>query len=82
MGPEKGTMRTRFWVETAFAAATGVLFLLTLCWRAWLEWFGVDLDNHSGMAEWLIVAGLVALFVAFGVSGRLELRKNALVEVG
>jgi hypothetical protein len=71
-------MRARFWVETALAALTGALFLLTLFWRDWIEVFGFDPDNHSGTVEWLIVAGLCALFVAFALSARLEWRRTAL----
>jgi hypothetical protein len=68
----------RAWAETVLAGFTGVLFLLTLVRRDWLEAFGIDPDGHDGAAEWLVVAGLFALFVAFTVSARLEWRRQAL----
>jgi hypothetical protein len=71
-------VRKRFWVETALAALTGGLFVLTLFWHDWLEVLGLDPDKHNGTAEWLIVAGLFVLFVAFAVSARLEWRSTAL----
>ena len=65
-------LRARFWVESALAALTGVLFVLTFFWQDWLEAFGFDPDNHDGSAEWLIVCGLFVLFVVFAASARLE----------
>ena len=73
----KSELRTRFWVEIVLAAITGGLFVLTLFWRDWLEVFGVDPDNHDGSVEWLIVAGLFVLSVAFAVSARREWSRAA-----
>ena len=78
MGSSQGKVRARFWIETALAALTGALFVLTLFWHDWLEALGFDPDNHSGTVEWLIVAGLFVLFVAFAVSARLEWRRQLL----
>jgi hypothetical protein len=74
---EPAHRRTRAWAETALAGVTGALFLLTLVRRDWLEAFGIDPDGHDGTAEWLVVAGLLALFVAFAVTARLEWRRLA-----
>jgi hypothetical protein len=77
MEPSHRSTRTRAWVETAVAGVTGALFLLTLVRRDWLEAFGFDPDGHDGTVEWLIVAGLFALFVTFTVAARLEWRRQA-----
>ena len=76
-GMAKSELRTRFWVETVLAAVTGGLFVLTLFWRDWLEVFGIDPDNHDGSVEWLIVAGLFLLSVAFAASARREWSRAA-----
>lgn len=51
--------RTSFWIESALAAVAAALAAANLVWRDWIEWiFGVDPDQHSGSAEWLIVGAL------------------------
>ncbi len=51
------TLRPLFWLETSMATITGILFLITLVWRTWIELvFGVDPDKSNGSLEWLIVA--------------------------
>ena len=77
MQAKQPRMQTRFWVETALAALTGGLFVLTLFWHDWLEALGLDPDNHNGTVERLIVAGLGVLCVVFAVSARLEWRRTA-----
>lgn len=42
-----------------------------------LEAFGFDPDHHNGSAEWLIVAGLLVVSVAFAATGRIEWRRAA-----
>jgi hypothetical protein len=78
--PLQRKMRTRFWVEIAAASLTGVLFMLALVWKDWLEAFGFEPDNHDGTVEWLMVAGLFVLSAAFAVSARLEWRRTALAQ--
>ena len=70
-------VRARFWVESAVAALTGVLSVLTLFWHDWLEASGVDPDSHDGSAELLIVAALLVLCAVFAVAARLEWRRTA-----
>ena len=70
-------VRRRFWVEAALTAVTGVLFLLTLVWRDWLEAvFGWDPDHHDGSAEWLLVAGLFVVTAALYAVTRVEWRRS------
>ncbi len=55
------SLRKRFWLESWLAVTGGVLLVLTLVWRDWIELvFRVDPDRHSGSMEWLIVAALLA----------------------
>lgn len=64
--------RPSFWIETALAGAAAALAVATLAWRDWIEWiFGVDPDQHSGSAEWLVVGALlVAALVPALLAGR------------
>jgi len=71
-------VRSRFWVETAFGSLAGLLAVVTVFSREWLEvLFGVDPDGGSGALEWTIVAVLAALALAFGLAARGELRRAA-----
>lgn len=69
------TLRRRFWLETGMAVITGILFLITLVQRDWIEIvFGIDPDSRSGALEWLIVGVLlivtIALFTLAGYEWR------------
>jgi hypothetical protein len=65
--------RSRFWFELALALASGLLGLVTLVWRDWIEMaFKVDPDHHSGALEWLIVFGLLFIAAIAGVLARAE----------
>ena len=71
-----GGARVRFWIESIVGGAAGLLALLTLFWRDWLEAvFGWDPDHHNGSAEWLIVIGLAAIAVVLGGLARWERRR-------
>ena len=70
------SVRARFWLETALASACGILAVLTLFWRDWIEALTrFDPDHHSGSVEWAIVAVLFALCLAAGVAARAEWRR-------
>ena len=60
--------------EICSATATGILTILTLITREWIEMiFGLDPDNGSGAVEWLIVVALAAATLNFGLLARNEL---------
>lgn len=60
-----------FWIELAFALASGLLGLLTLVWRDWIEGvFGWDPDHHNGSLEWLLVAVLLIAALVLGALAR------------
>ncbi len=57
-------LRRRFWVETAMALVTGLLFLLTIVWKDWIEHvLNVDPDAHDGSVEGAIVVVSFAITV-------------------
>ena len=58
-------------VEVAVALATGVLGILTIFWRDWIEILtGWDPDHHDGSVEWILVVGLLAVAVTIGLAAR------------
>ena len=69
-------MRRRFWFETSTALLSGVLALLTLFWRDWVELTGWEPDRHSGALEWWVVCGLAATSVGSTLLARSEWRRR------
>jgi hypothetical protein len=68
-------VRKWFWVESALAAASFVLAVITIVSREWIEFlFGIDPDNGSGALEWALVAGLAITAAVFGLLARSEWR--------
>jgi hypothetical protein len=64
-------LKVRARLETAVALAAGILGLVTIFWHDWIEMLtGLDPDQHNGSAEWLLVAGLLAIAVAMGLVAR------------
>jgi uncharacterized membrane protein YqhA len=71
-------VRSRFWVESLLAVACGLLVVLTLFVRDWLEVvFRVDPDGRSGAAEWIVVSLLAAGLVVNATLARHEWRRAA-----
>jgi hypothetical protein len=74
-------MRARFWIEAVAGGLSGLLCLLTLVWKDWIEGVsGWDPDHHSGSVEWLIAATLLATALGLGLLARGEWHRAA-VEV-
>lgn len=64
-------LKVRVRLEMAVALCAGILGLLTIFWHDWIEMLtGLDPDQHNGSAEWLLVAGLLAVSVAMGLVAR------------
>ena len=69
-------LRRRFWVEILLGGFTGVLAVVTLLWRDWIEIIlGVDPDSGSGSIEWLVVAALAVITLCLFFSARIEWRR-------
>ncbi|WP_243769035.1 ABC transporter permease [Streptomyces cyanogenus] len=55
---------------------SGILFIVTLVWRDWIERvFGVEPDQGSGALEWAIVAVTLCATVVFSLLARSEWRR-------
>lgn len=75
-------LRLRFWLETAGATITGVLLVLTLVWKDWIEViFGVDPDSGNGSLEWSIVGVMLVLTIVFCTSATYEWRRTQKISV-
>ncbi len=75
------TNRSAWWfrIEASLALLSGVLFVLTLAWRDWIEIvFKVDPDEGNGSLEWAIVVTLAAVTVVLGLLARREWRRRAI----
>ena len=72
----RNALRRRFWLETGMAMVTGILFVITLVQRDWIEIvFGVDPDNRSGALEWLIVGAVLVVTIMLFTLASYEWRK-------
>jgi len=70
-------VRIRFWLESGLALLGTVLALVTIVYKTWIESvFGVDPDQSSGAAEWLIVVACLALAVTAAILARQEWRRR------
>ncbi len=71
-------LRRRFWPEAGLSLITGVLFLLTLVRRDWIEaLFVIDPDSHNGSLEYMIVGGLLVVTIALVALASYEWRRAA-----
>jgi hypothetical protein len=58
-------------LEAAGASCAGIFGILTIFWHDWIEVLtGWDPDNHSGIAEWIVVVGLLGAAVIMGLAAR------------
>ena len=63
-------------MEFGLAALSTVSLVLTLVWGEWIELLtGLDPDNGSGSAEWMIVAVSGTAAISFAVLSRHEWRR-------
>jgi len=56
---------------------TGLLALVTVFWRDWIEVTGWEPDHHNGTVEWLIVGVLATVTVFAALLARIEWRRSA-----
>ena len=69
-------LRRRFWLETAMAIVTSILFVITLVQRDWIEIvFSVDPDNRNGTLEWLIIGALLVVTITLFTLASYEWRR-------
>lgn len=72
----RNALRRRFWLETGLTILTGILFVVTLVQRNWIEVaFGVDPDNGNGTLEWLMVGALLVVTIALFTLASFEWRR-------
>lgn len=73
----RNALRRRFWLETAMAIVTGILFVITLVRNDWIEIvFRVDPDNNNGTLEWLIVGVLLVVTITLFILASYEWRRT------
>jgi hypothetical protein len=69
-------VRTRIWIESVLAVATGLLAVVTVVNAEWIEWlFGVDPDRGSGALEWGMVCLLAVCSVVAFILARRDVRR-------
>jgi hypothetical protein len=72
-------LRRRFWYEAGFAVAAGVLAVVTLFAKDWIETvFRIDPDHGNGSLEWVIVAALAVGSCVLSFVARAEWRRPAI----
>ncbi len=78
------TVRMRFWIEAGLAALSGLLGVLTLFTRDWIEALtGFDPDKHNGSFEWAIVAAPLLVCLLLSIAARADWRRlNAFAPAG
>ena len=73
----RNALRQRFWLETGMAIVTGIVFVITLVQRDWIEIvFGVDPDQGNGSLEWLIVGALLVVSITLFTLASYEWRRT------
>jgi len=68
--------QVRIWLERVLCGITGVMGIVTIFYRSWIEaLFGWDPDHGNGSVEWLIILGLLAVSAVFYSLSRAEVRR-------
>lgn len=76
----KKSLRPWFYPEAILGIITGVMFVVTLFNREWIETiFNVDPDQGSGSLELLIVGGLLVATIVLVVLAGYEWRRASAV---
>jgi|tagenome__1003787_1003787.scaffolds.fasta_scaffold20857957_2 hypothetical protein len=71
-----GGVRARLMLETATAAVTAALAILTLFSREWIEALtGKDPDGGSGALEWALVIGFALVSLGCALAVRTDLHR-------
>ena len=69
-------VRARFWIEAVFAGILGVLLVITMISRGWIEiLFGVDPDHGDGSVEWAVLGLIGIVCCVLSVSAHSEWRR-------
>ena len=69
----KNGRRFWFYAEAILGTLSGILFIVTLISRDWIEnIFHVDPDHGQGWVEWMIVVALALVTVSLGALARAE----------
>lgn len=67
-----------FWIESALAAVTAGVAVLTLVWPDWIEGVsGYDPDHHNGSVEMVIVIVCAIAALVTGMLARRQWRITA-----
>jgi len=60
----KYELRPRFWLQMGIAVCATILMGVTLIWTDWIERvFHLNVDNHNGLVEWLVVTASLVLAI-------------------
>lgn len=72
----KVSTRVRLSAEMVLGAISGILFVVTLFSRDWIEvLFKIDPDNGQGWVEWLVVGVLLVATLLFSFLATFEWRR-------
>ena len=74
----KKGLRFWFYAESILGTCTGILFVVTLFSRDWIEnIFHIDPDQGQGWVEWSIVIGLALVTMGLGALARAEWNRTS-----
>lgn len=66
-------LRYRFWIESILGSGAGILTLVTIIRRDWIESiFGIDPDKGNGSIECLTVIILIIITVSLAVGAHMK----------
>ena len=78
----RNSLRPRFYPEAVLGIISGIMFVVTVLNRAWIETiFHVDPDQGQGWVEWLIVGALLVVTLVMAALARYEWRRATAIAV-